>query len=610
MPVRTEVPWGDTVPEQPGLPPPASAAPGLAPTVTSSTAPGLAPAVPSSTAPGLAPAVPSSTAAAAGSDPDPFIGRVVDDRYRIIERLGEGGMGTVYVAEHLKLRKQVAVKTILPEFASNPQIEARFAREALATASLDHPHVASALDFGHFPDGGAYLVIQLVRGVTLARHLDAHGRLPWGLAVELGAQIADALAAAHAAGVVHRDLKPDNILLEPRDEGRFHAKVVDFGIARLSEETSAPARGVALTRVGAILGTPGYMAPEQAVGQPVDARGDLYSLGVILWECCIGRRLWQGESVNELVACQLRSTPPTLQQELGSRVPEALSALVAQLLSSSPNKRPAAAAPVRDALRHLAQSAAPSAAGAQPPIGRGLPAALVPAPPPWSLAALRRQLATPRGRVVAVGSGVALLVLVALIARCGVEPVPQRTVPPAAPSPPRVTPPPAPTSPPAVIAAPAPAVIAAPAPAVIAAPAPALVAAPALIAAPAPPAADEPPLPAALAEALTALLGGDAKARKRAAERVLAHQPADEVPAHLRHLAALEKASSCHAKRGVLEKMDAAADPRVLPALRRLSATRRRGCGFFNAQDCFECLREPLARLIGRLDAAVPRAAD
>ncbi|MBA3545412.1 MAG: serine/threonine protein kinase, partial [Nannocystis sp.] len=334
MPVRTEVPWGDTVPEPRGPAPTAAPVP--------STAPG--------TSPGTSP----------GSDDpaDPFIGRVIDDRYRIIERLGEGGMGTVYVAEHLKLRKQVAIKTILAEFASNPQIEARFAREALATAQLDHPHVASALDYGHFPEGGAYLVIQLVRGVTLARHLDTQGRLPWALAVELGAQIADALAAAHAAGVVHRDLKPDNILLEPRDDGRFHAKVVDFGIARLSEEPAAPTRGVALTRIGAILGTPGYMAPEQAVGQPVDARGDLYALGVILWECCIGRRLWQGESVNELVACQLRSTAPTLQQELGSRVPEALSELVAQLLSNAPSKRPDAATPVRDTLRRLAQSTA------------------------------------------------------------------------------------------------------------------------------------------------------------------------------------------------------------------------------------------------------------
>jgi len=552
MPVRTEVPWSDTLPEQRG---PASAA---------------------------------ATSGEPATDPaDPFIGRVIDERYRIIERLGEGGMGAVYVAEHLKLRKQVAVKTILAEFASNPQIEARFAREALATAQLDHPHVASALDFGHFPDGGAYLVIQLVRGITLARHLDAHGRLPWTLAVDLGAQIADALAAAHAAGVVHRDLKPDNILLEARDDGRFHARVVDFGIARISEETSAPARSGVLTRVGAILGTPGYMAPEQAVGQPVDARGDLYALGVILWECCIGRRLWQGESINELVACQLRSTPPTLQQELGSRVPEPLSELVAQLLSNAPSKRPDAAAPVRDTLRQLAAAPAPHASLTQVPVGRALPSALVPAPSPWSLAGLRRRLATRAGLAAAAGGGLALVLLVAALARCGSAPAPAtpelaattRPFPPPSLPPPSFTPPPAPTPTPPPEPAPAP------------------------VAPPPEPDADE-VLPPELADVPADLLGSNAKARKRAVGRVLAHEPADAVPLYLRHVAALEKAGSCAGKRGVLEQMEAAADPRVLPALRRLSATRRRGCGFFNSQDCFACLRDPLARLIGRLEAA------
>jgi hypothetical protein len=573
MPVRTEVPWNDTVPEQP-----ASAAAFVA-------------SGPS------APVTPVEAVAASATDP--FIGRIIDDRYRIIERLGEGGMGAVYVAEHLKLRKQVAVKTILAEFASNPQIEARFAREALATAQLDHPHVASALDFGHFPDGGAYLVIQLVRGITLARHLDTRGRLPWGLAAELGAQIADALAAAHAAGVIHRDLKPDNILLETRDDGSFHAKVVDFGIARLSEETAAPSRGAALTRVGAILGTPGYMAPEQAVGQPVDARGDLYALGVILWECCVGRRLWQGESINELVACQLRSTPPTLQQELGSRVPEALSALVSQLLGSSPNKRPDAAAPVRDTLRHLAKTSGPAPVALQTPVGRALPDALVPAPPPWSLPALRRRLTSPRG-LVAVAGGLTLVVLLAVIGRCASEPAAAGPSP-AGPTAP--TPDPAPVTTKnavAPVAAQPPAVAAQP-PAV-AAPAP-LPDDPAPVAA----AATAPDVPPELADTVTVLLGtgsAAAKGRKSAAERVLAHQPAEAVPLYLRHTAALEKASSCPGKRGVLEKIEATGDARVLPALRRLSATRRRGCGFFSSQDCLECLREPLARLIGRLDAA------
>ncbi len=326
-------------------------------------------------------------AAASGAgtpDGDPWIGRVIDERYRIVELLGEGGMGAVFVAEHLKLRKQVALKTIRPEFASNAQAEARFAREALATAQIDHPHVASAIDFGHLPEGGAYLVIQLVRGVSLAAHLDTHGKIAWGTAAALGAQIAHALAPAHAAGIIHRDLKPDNILIETRDDGHLHAKVLDFGIAHVADATTAiPGKvGQPLTRMGAILGTPGYMPPEQAVGEAVDARGDLYALGVILWECCTGRRLWQGESVTELVACQLGSTAPTLQQELGNLVPEPLSEIVAQLLSGPPSKRPDAAGPVRDALRRLALTqTAPPAPGSSlvaASMRAALPAVLMP----------------------------------------------------------------------------------------------------------------------------------------------------------------------------------------------------------------------------------------
>src|SRR5690606_18296792 len=152
----------------------------------------------------------------------PFPTRRSSDLYRIVELLGEGGMGAVYVAEHLKLHKQVAIKTIRAEFAADSQAEARFTREALATASLDHPHVASAIDYGHLEEGGAYLVIQLVRGHSLTKQI-GRGPLPWLQACQLGAQVADALTAAHALGIVHRDLKPDNILLEPRDDGSFHA---------------------------------------------------------------------------------------------------------------------------------------------------------------------------------------------------------------------------------------------------------------------------------------------------------------------------------------------------------------------------------------------------
>jgi serine/threonine-protein kinase len=537
------------------------------------------------------------------------IGKVIDGRYRIVELLGEGGMGAVYVAEHLKLRKQVAIKVIRAEYASNPQAAARFEREAVATARLDHPHVASAIDSGKLADGSAYLVIQLVRGVSLAKHLDTHGKLAWGTAADLGSQIADALAAAHAIGIVHRDLKPDNILIETRDDGRLHARVVDFGIARVVEEASTITdKGLPLTRMGAILGTPGYMAPEQAVGDAVDARGDLYALGVILWECCVGRRLWQGESVTELVACQLGSTPPTLQQELGGQVSEAFDELVTSLLNPAPSKRPAVAAPIRDALRRLALIQTAPATGNS--LVEALPSALHPTGA-GALAMLRRPVVL----LPLLGVVVALLAWF-LLTRDGHRPdraVDATVAAPAEPTPPPTEPAPSPV--PALTPTPTPAPTPTP-------PDPALAIPPATPpTAPAtPPPGSEPgsepppatptpgngpdvrPVPPELAADLATLLNTDDKrARKRAADRVLAYRPKENVPVHVLNLAWLDKAASCANKKLVIEQMYADGDPRVLPALRRLSAIRRRGCGFFNGQDCFGCMRETLARTIGHL---------
>jgi eukaryotic-like serine/threonine-protein kinase len=268
-------------------------------------------------------------------------------------------MGAVYVAEHLKLHKHVALKTIRAQFAANSQAEARFTREALATARLDHPHVVSAIDYGHLPEGGAYLVIQLVRGHSLTKRIE-QGPLTWQQACKLGAQIADALAAAHGLGIIHRDLKPDNILLEPREGDEFHARVLDFGIARVSggEGTGTIADiSLPITRMGAVVGTPGYMAPEQAVGEKVDVRADLYALGVILWEACTGRYLWDAESLTDLFAAQLSQPAPHLRGATRLEVPPPLANLVAQLLARKPEERPATAVAVRDELRKLALSA-------------------------------------------------------------------------------------------------------------------------------------------------------------------------------------------------------------------------------------------------------------
>jgi tRNA A-37 threonylcarbamoyl transferase component Bud32 len=543
-----------------------------------------------------------------------WIGRVVDNRYRVVELLGEGGMGAVFAAEHLRLRKQVALKIIRAEFASNTVAEQRFAREATATATLEHPHVASAIDYGTLPDGGAFLVTQLVRGVSLARHLhEAGGRMRWAVAAELAAQVADALAAAHAAGIVHRDLKPDNILVETHEGGRLHAKVVDFGIARLTAEAAGTMRP--LTKMGAIIGTPGYWAPEQAVGEAVDARGDLYALGVILWECCAGRRLWAGDDLMEMISIQLGSTAPTLQQELGGQVPAALSELVAQLLVPAPSQRPASASAVRDALRRIASGQAhasmPGISAATSTIA--LPRSIVPATRHgWtSLAGV-----TLRQRGVWVGVGVALVSLVAVLAALAgggdeafVEAEAEEAIAEAeidAPAEPE----PAPVVAPVVVAAP---------PVVAPVEPPVDVDEPDVAAEPATPEVPPSPpvvagatalaVPAGLVDDLAVLAGDDSrKARKRAAAVVLGHKPKAEVPLFALNVAWLEKAGSCGNKRAVIDKIEADGDPRALPALRRLSRVRRSGCGWWSAQDCLGCLRGTLSHAIAYLEGRAAAA--
>jgi serine/threonine-protein kinase len=283
-------------------------------------------------------------------------GRIIDGRYRVLELLGQGGMGAVFLAEHIKLGKKVALKVILPQFAGDGELAERFAREAMASAKLDHPHVASAIDYGTLPEGGAYLVMQYVRGRSLRQALESEDG-GWRFACEIGAQIADALAAAHAEGIVHRDLKPENVILEPREGGTELVKVLDFGVARVvSHDPQGGSTGKALTRIGTVLGTPGYMAPEQALGEVVDARADLYALGVVLWEVTAKRTLFPEQELTAIVTAQLTATPP----RLGSIVPDVpaeLDDLVSRLLARNREARPSRAAEVRDVLKRLALSA-------------------------------------------------------------------------------------------------------------------------------------------------------------------------------------------------------------------------------------------------------------
>ncbi len=356
---------------------------------------------------------------------DPWIGRVIAHRYKLVEHLAEGGMGTVYVAEHLTLGKEVALKTIHPDLAGDEELAERFAREAMATAKLEHPHVASALDYGRLPEGGAFLVMQLVRGPSLHDVLDQEGRVGWPRACAIGAQVADALAAAHAVGIIHRDLKPENVLLEPRDDGSELVKVLDFGIARIGDDlastmSSSPrTSGHRLTRRGTVMGTPGYMSPEQALGETIDARTDIYALGILLWESIAGQALWSGETLTDIVAEQLGAKKIANLCELtgDATIPAELQELIAQMLARHPSDRPESAALVRDRLRDLALRA--SVAG--DPRARLTPPAGLPAlydradpvhAPPVAAEALRQAPAPRRlSGTVALGALALLIVL-------------------------------------------------------------------------------------------------------------------------------------------------------------------------------------------------------
>lgn len=294
-----------------------------------------------------------------------WIGRVLDERYEIEDVLAEGGMGALFAARHVKLGRKVVVKMIHPEHAENAEVAERFSREVEANARLEHPHVVAALDCGTTAAGEAYLVMQHARGRTLADAVRAEGALDWRVAATIAAEIADALAAAHAAGVVHRDIKPDNVLLVHSDGDGERAMLLDFGVARLVEpgEESVPA-SPALTQKGTAVGTVGYMAPEQALGQDVDGRADLYCLGLLLWEMLTGEpRFDTRELTLGSFAARQISDGGRSPSELVPDLPADLAALVGELLVFERDARPSGAREVRARLRALAVLPAP-----EPPV--------------------------------------------------------------------------------------------------------------------------------------------------------------------------------------------------------------------------------------------------
>jgi eukaryotic-like serine/threonine-protein kinase len=252
---------------------------------------------------------------------------VLDDRYDVVRPLGSGGMGEVYLARDRVLGRDVALKVLRKQYAGDDEFAERFKREAMSAASLSHPNIIQVYDRGETEEGASYIAMEYVPGGTLKERISREGPLEAADAAGLGAQVAEALGAAHDRGMVHRDIKPQNVLLAARGG----AKVADFGIARAGSSAT-------ISRTGSVMGTAGYMSPEQALGKPATPKSDLYSLGVVLYEALTGELPYTADNP---IAVSMKHVNDPLRPpiELNPRIPRGMNALVTKLLAKDPEDR-------------------------------------------------------------------------------------------------------------------------------------------------------------------------------------------------------------------------------------------------------------------------------
>jgi len=240
-----------------------------------------------------------------------LVGQVVADRYHVVKKLGEGGMGQVYLAEHVKMGRRSAIKVMNPSMVHDPDAVARFNREASNASRITHPNVCAIYDFGETSDGLIYLAMEFIEGEPLTDLIEREGALPVPRAAAIFLQVADALQAAHDLGIVHRDLKPDNIMLSRRKGGGDTVKVVDFGIAKA---VGGDESGQKVTKTGLVVGTPEFMSPEQLSGDKLDGRSDLYSLALVFYRMLSGKLPFEATSVQETMIKRLTDEPTKLAE--------------------------------------------------------------------------------------------------------------------------------------------------------------------------------------------------------------------------------------------------------------------------------------------------------
>ncbi|HEY2734980.1 MAG TPA: serine/threonine-protein kinase, partial [Polyangiales bacterium] len=329
------------------------------------------------------------------------IGRVLAGQFRIDALLGQGGMGAVYKGVQLSVNRAVAIKLIAPSAPNQTELVKRFRREAEATARLSHPNTVRLFDFGVSESQELYMIMELLEGSDLASYLQDRGSLPLTAALRIVRQVLCALAEAHGLGIVHRDLKPANVFLCKVQGGELFAKVMDFGIAGIEKAGEAQK----LTMTGAVMGTPAYMSPEQAQGRAVDARSDLYSLGVMLFEMLSGRLPFEAETVVSLLLAHVTQPPPRLSEVIAN-FPQLgpTQDLLDWLLAKTPEGRPESALEALAAVDSLSAGVnsvpQPTAAKA-----RAIPQPLVTdtaTPLGWALTEQRRSILAGRKRSIAL----------------------------------------------------------------------------------------------------------------------------------------------------------------------------------------------------------------
>ena len=290
---------------------------------------------------------------------DPYLGRQILGQYHIEKKLGEGGMGMVYQADQPAMQRKAAIKILRPEIANEDQIH-RFQREAQALANIKHPHVIEVYNFGTLDDGALYMAMEFVSGVEMDKELERNGRMEWRRAVDVTLQAADALVEAHAHGIVHRDLKPENILLMQWRDNADYVKVLDFGIAKVLDNSQVLESSA--TVMGVIHGTPMYMSPEQARGDKVDHRSDIYSLGIVMYAMMTGELPIRSNTLVGYIIAHQQDPPAPLTQYVPD-APKVLERMILRMLEKDPVNRHQTMQEVVDELRALVAPPVPKRKG-------------------------------------------------------------------------------------------------------------------------------------------------------------------------------------------------------------------------------------------------------